>query len=444
MLIDAHDLHEPTDERMTLVAVLHELTVAAIDLFDPDHSLDHFLQRVAVRLGCRAALCIGQGDHDEPLELLGSAGIARGSRWLRLALPVEEFDAAISPLPYPEVQARGLVRWAVPAHAARTGASAWLVLFFDCLPPYAHRPRGLLERLGTVLSAALEHRTLYSRLRAVNQRLEARVAERTAELERTNCELSERLHELHETQEQLLQAGKMAAVGTLVAGLSHELNNPMTSILLSAQRLLRTTQDGGARAGLNEIERQAHRCAHLVRTLLDFSRSKASTATPERIPIATLFDRLCELAASHAERRRVTLVRHPLPPDMPDLLVSPQDVETALLNLITNAIDASPPEGVVALEARCRLRQGTFGVQLSVRDDGPGIAPEVLPRIFDAFFTTKPVGQGTGLGLSLARRIIDAHTGAIEVVTARDRGTTMQVWLPAAPAELLSGQAGAA
>jgi signal transduction histidine kinase len=223
----------------------------------------------------------------------------------------------------------------------------------------------------------------------------------------------------------------MAAMGTLVAGLSHELNNPLGIILGFAQGLARRgTLDESTRTAIGSIERQAQRCASLVRALLDFSRKKVPIR--ERISVSALFGRVGELVSGQARRSDIRLEILPVTEEVPELEVSVQEIETALLNLITNALDATPSGGSVSVSARA-VAQGE-GVELLVADTGSGMPEEVLQRAFDPFFTTKPVGQGTGLGLSITRNIVEAHGGAIDVKTAAGVGTTVRLWLPAAGA----------
>ncbi|MGZ3442037.1 MAG: sensor histidine kinase, partial [Polyangia bacterium] len=245
--------------------------------------------------------------------------------------------------------------------------------------------------------------------------LEARVRARTAEL--------------GETQDQLVLAGKMAAIGTLVAGLSHELNNPIGVILGSAQVLLESAEPGKPTTrALEAIERQARRCASLVNTLLDFSRQQAPTREP--IEPHQLVERVAHLASGHPRRHQVRLALVPVA-GLPMLDVCATEIESALLNLISNAFDATPSGGSIEVRAVAAASGARPGVEFSVRDTGGGIAEDVLPRIFDPFFTTKGVGKGTGLGLSLTRKIVDAHDGRIDVETRVGAGTTIRLWLPA-------------
>jgi signal transduction histidine kinase len=216
-----------------------------------------------------------------------------------------------------------------------------------------------------------------------------------------------------------------------VAGLSHELNNPLGIIIGYAQGLSRRgALDESVRAAVASIERQAQRCAQLVRALLDFSRKKVPLR--ERVAVSALFGRVSELVRGQANRAGVSFEVLLPSPELPELEVSVQEIESALLNLITNALDATPSGGSVQVSAQAVAQGG--GVELVVTDTGGGMPEEVLQRAFDPFFTTKPVGQGTGLGLSITRNIVEAHGGAIAVKTSPGAGTTVRLWLPAAGA----------
>jgi PAS domain S-box-containing protein len=278
---------------------------------------------------------------------------------------------------------------------------------------------------------ATERRRAEEEIRSLNHELEQRVALRTQELARSNRELANSLRRLGETQEQLIHAGKMAAVGTLVAGLSHELNNPLGIIVGYVQGLLRRMPpDAAGRESLGAVERQALRCAHLVRSLLDFSRSKP--ATREKTAIGPLIERVLELAAGQARQRGVEL-RWMARATIPEVTVCAQEIESALLNLVSNAIDATPAGGSAVVVASPASQRSRDGVEISVTDTGTGIPRGILARVFDPFFTTKPVGQGTGIGLSLTRQIVESHEGRIDVRTAEGVGTTMRLWLPLRP-----------
>jgi signal transduction histidine kinase len=222
----------------------------------------------------------------------------------------------------------------------------------------------------------------------------------------------------------------MAAIGSLVAGLSHELNNPLGIILGYVQNLLRHVADDELlRKPLHAVERQTLRCRDLVHSLLDFSR--LGTRAHEQVSPSELVEGVISLAAAEARTREVLLEMHMATSEFPIITVSRRDIESALLNLVSNALDVAPKGSAVSVSLIPALRDGREGILIEVRDSGPGIPFTDVNRIFDPFFTTKPEGKGTGLGLSLARQIVDSHGGQLDVQTREGAGTTMLLWLPA-------------
>jgi signal transduction histidine kinase len=298
----------------------------------------------------------------------------------------------------------------------------------------------IAQFLTTLAGASLENAKGVAQIQAFSLVLEDRVADRTRDLARANEDLERNLRRLRETQDQLVQAGKMAAVGTLVAGLSHELNNPLGVVLGYVDGLLRQTAAGTPEHGaLSAIQRQALRCRKLVGTLLDFSRAKPGRR--ELISPAALFASTTELVGGKARDRGIDLRTEVDSRDEPGFVGAREEIESALLNVVANAVDATPSGGSVTVSACAQVRDEERGVLFSVRDTGAGIAADVLPRLFDPFFTTKPVGHGTGLGLALARRSVEAHGGRIEVESAPGAGTCVTIWLPRGKSDLQASAA---
>jgi two-component system sensor kinase len=380
---------------------------------------------------------------DAALALLRAERCAVVSYPVDSARSVRHGDAGIS-VSRDHVELAVSRRQAVVASAAEPGSALCVPIFvrgapFACLAVTHGGVAGLFgdnekrigEFLATVAGAALENAEGFSQIQAFSRVLETTVAERTAQLAKANEDLTGHLRKLAETQDQLVQAGKMAAVGTLIAGLSHELNNPLAVILGNVQAILQKSEaDDRLASPLKAIERQTLRCRHLVHTLLDFSHMKPSQR--ETVSPDALFTDIVELVTSKARTRQVQLRVEPAVEAVAPVHVSPQGIQSVLLNLISNAIDASAPGTAVVLSARPLARGKEAGIEFAVRDSGRGIPADARPHVFDPFFTTKPVGQGTGLGLSLARQIVLEHGGRIELDSVEGEGTTALVWLPAA------------
>lgn len=233
--------------------------------------------------------------------------------------------------------------------------------------------------------------------------------------------------ELQEHQDALLQAKKLTALGTLTSGVAHEINNPLSNILTSAQILKEEIEDGDSdykRKLLNNIEEQTVRARDIVRNLLEFSRQRQFQ--PEPVEVAELIESTLQLVRSQMPAGIERHVR--IGPQVPAIEVDKRRIQQALLNIILNAIDAMPKGGRLSIEAS--LTEGGNRVQLDISDTGRGIAPEHLAKIFDPFFTTKEVGHGTGLGLSVAYGIIQQHQGTIAPWSKPGQGTSFRIILP--------------
>jgi signal transduction histidine kinase len=291
-----------------------------------------------------------------------------------------------------------------------------------------------VELVATRVETDVENVLLYRELEAFAAGLEHKVAQRTAELAHTNQELAQSLRRVRETQAQLVEASKSAALLTLVAGLSHELNNPIGVILGYAQALLSRAPNSATARQLSAVERQARRCSQLVKAMLGLAANRPMAL--DSIPPAVLLRSVVADVGHEAAERGVRLYVDSLPDDLPSLFISEESVREALGQLVKNALDATATGGTVSLSAREKRRNAVRGVELSVHDSGAGIPRAFLSRVFDPFFTTKPPGKGVGLGLSLVRRSVEAHGGRIDVRSELGRGTTVRVWLPLSVSEL--------
>ncbi len=232
--------------------------------------------------------------------------------------------------------------------------------------------------------------------------------------------------EARRMQEQLLRTEKLASLGEMLAGVAHELNNPLTGVLGFAQLLEAQVADPLHREDLRKLAQEAMRAARIVQQLLRFARQHS----PERR--ATDLNHLATAAALAIEvetRAAGITVETDLAPDLPASFLDPHQMQQVVLALVTNAHQAMAGAGRTG-RIRIVTREAAGILELDVSDQGPGIPPDILPRIFDPFFTTKGPRAGTGLGLSLCHSVITAHGGEIWVDGAPGTGATFHVRLP--------------
>lgn len=237
--------------------------------------------------------------------------------------------------------------------------------------------------------------------------------------------VQERTRELQQVQDQLVQAGKMAALGELAAGVAHEINNPLTGILTFSSLMLKKVDENHPwKKDLDNIVQQTTRCRNIVKGLLDFARQRK----PDRKEwdIHALIDRTVTLVENQARFQNIKIVRE-FDPHLPHLLVDGDQIQQVFMNIIINAADAmSGQEGTLTIKTISR--NGIAEVHFS--DTGCGMSKEHLSKIFTPFFTTKETGKGTGLGLAISYGIIQSHGGEIEVESEIGKGSTFRIKLP--------------
>lgn len=231
-----------------------------------------------------------------------------------------------------------------------------------------------------------------------------------------------------ELQQRLAQFEKTEALGRLVSGITHELNNPLAAILAAVGDLLEQEPTGHKRQVLAVIHEQAQRCRLITRNLVYFIRG-GEGQRQETAP-ATVVARAVEEVRQEAERQQVTLTLV-TPPIIPSLMADPVALEQVVANLTLNALEAAGSGGRV--KVTLSIRDGRL--VLAVEDNGPGIPPLLLSRIFDPFFTRKPVGRGSGLGLPVALGIIQHHGGTLvaENIAPPGRGARVTAEIPLGP-----------
>jgi len=353
----------------------------------------------------------------DPAELYPDAGTHEA---VRVALAALGAEVALP------LRMRGELVGVLTAGAKRTG------LF------YTAGDAEFLRALAQHAAIALENARTYEALALLNARLEDRVRERTAQLEEANRELAQAYGELKSAETRLVHSEKMASLGRLVAGVAHEINNPVSFISNSVAPLTRRLQQAAARVpphrrgALREAEelagimaRGAARTAAIVKDLRSFSRLGEATRKAVdlheglEVTLRLLEPRWRERIAVHRDYGSLPLVE-----------CDPGQLNQVFMNLLANACDAIAGTGHIWITTRA---DGDT-VSVAIRDDGAGIPPDVLGRVFDPFFTTKDVGGGTGLGLAVSHAVVAAHGGRIEVESGPSAGSTFRVTLPIAAA----------
>lgn len=246
-----------------------------------------------------------------------------------------------------------------------------------------------------------------------------------------------------ETQlrEQLIHSERLAAVGQLVSGVAHELNNPLQSIIGFTELLIEAERRTQPRADLEQVRAEAHRAAKIVRNLLAFVRRSAVERS--RSSLNDLVQATVSLRRYEFSMLDITLDEQ-YAPDLPAVMVNREEIQQVLLNLLLNAEQAMKPTGRPG-RVTVRTSIGEHGLSVELEDNGPGVPATVARRIFEPFYSTKGVGEGTGLGLAIALGIAEAHGGTLELMPTVECGACFRLTLPVATAQAeslpLEGQA---
>ncbi len=253
------------------------------------------------------------------------------------------------------------------------------------------------------------------------------------------------LQELEIRQTHLVRSEKLASLGTLLSGVAHELNNPLSNISTSCQILAEepdTSDPEFRRELLEQIDGQTLRARDIVRSLLDFARDREFKREP--LPLAGLIAETLRFVKGQTPSR--VAITTDIPADLA-VQGDKQRLQQAFLNLLKNALEALEGAGEITIRARqsagaagnhkrfARCHPADDTVEIEIRDNGHGIPPDVLPRIFDPFFTTKDVGKGSGLGLFIVYEIVEEHGGCIAAASEPGKGTGFHIYLPPAKAD---------
>lgn len=391
--------------------------------------------------------------------------IGQGQVWLDRAQVLDDwYVSAYAPLADGAGRTIGMIYVGIlerPFAEARRRTVGWVLVGFLCValvtvPLFLRWARGIfrpLERIGAtferVRSGDLAARTGISRgddeiaelalaldgvlaqlqdhdrrMRAWNDELNRRVDERTAALRRAAQQLETATY-------QLVQSEKLAALGEISAGIAHEVNNPLAVIQgnLDVLREVLGKAAAPAETELRLIDEQVQRISRIVAQLLDFARTdQTAEKHPLSDPGRAVAD--CVPLVAHMLARSSVSLRRDIRSDRP-VRISRIALQQVLVNLIVNAVHAMPRGGEIRILVQDQDRDGAAGVMLQVSDQGEGIPPEVLKRLFEPFVTSRGRSGGTGLGLSICRRLVERQGGSI-AASSDAGGSTFRIWLPAA------------
>jgi len=240
--------------------------------------------------------------------------------------------------------------------------------------------------------------------------------------------IGEDVTEWREAQERFAQAEKLAAIGTLAAGVMHEINNPLATIAACAESLELSQEDAppALRDGLRLIQSEVARCKGITDSLLDFSRPKATDKT--LVDVNAAIERTLFVLKHHSRFKKLTVETQLDPSLGAVVLANEEQLVQVFMALLINAMDAMREQGTI--ELRTRRGEDPQTVVAEVVDHGEGIRRADLPKIFEPFYTTKPPGRGTGLGLSICYAIVAEHGGRIEVDSTPGEGSVFRIVLP--------------
>lgn len=232
------------------------------------------------------------------------------------------------------------------------------------------------------------------------------------------------IEQLRDLNEQLIRTEKLAAMGTLSAGVAHEVNNPLASISSLIQMMqAKTDLDQNTRERLQLISEQIRRISQVTKDMMDFARARPAAKSP--VNANEIIETALRLARFDSSFQKLR-VKKTFGENLPPVFADADQLQQVFLNLFLNARDAMPDGGELKIETK----QTENKIEIRIADSGNGIADADLKKIFDPFFTTKTAGKGTGLGLAVCYGIITAHGGAIEVAGNEPSGTTFFVRLP--------------
>jgi PAS domain S-box-containing protein len=320
-------------------------------------------------------------------------------------------------LPFPRLMRDGEpiydLQQVVELPSAAGGGPRHMHLSMNAAPIYD--ASGAVDGVVVTIEDITERVRLQEQVRQHAVELEQRVAERTAEL--------------RASQAALLRAERLAVAGKLAASLTHEISNPLQSVIGCLGLAEETLDEGGdVRQYLEIALPELRRVSRIVARLRNLGRSPSPVSSRESTDVGDLLEQVQALIRKQCQDQGIVL-RWQVPPDLPGVHVVPDQLQQVFLNLAINAIEAMPGGG--RIDAHAARTVGPPGVSISFQDSGVGISSDALPRVFEPFYSTKP--EGLGLGLSISQEIVQQHGGRLEATSELGHGATFTVWLPAHP-----------
>lgn len=309
-----------------------------------------------------------------------------------------------------------------------------LILLFFITSTFIRPLQVMVEATGTIARGDLSHQVEVTHQDEVGQLARA-FNQMTTELNKANAKLlqwgktlekrvDERTRELVTMQNSLIQSAKLASLGKMAAGVAHEINNPLTSILINAHLLMeRTDRESDTYENLDMIAEETTRCSQIVKGLLEFSRQ--SLPQKNLVNINDILIHIVNILKNQTVFQNITIQKN-LKPDLPAVEVDADKMKQVFWNLMINAAEAMPDGGILTVASRLSGSKHRF--EICFTDTGTGIPEKYLPKLFDPFFTTKK--GGTGLGLAVIYGIAKQHGGTIEVKSQPGQGSVFTVSLP--------------
>lgn len=402
--------HDKTEHYIEQLSGLYKVTLSFYDIYEIEQSFQEICANISEILKVNQTILLLFDEKQKTFAPVASAGPASAGLWAAMQMPLEKvFDlyqkSEGQPVIINEAGHVELFSALVPEEHERNVMLAWLLTKEKILGAirvsgkngyFTDEDSKILIILAKHMAVAMENADLYRNLQ-------------------------NKLAELRQTQEQLIQSAKLAAIGELVSNVAHEINNPLTSIIGFAELSKEDDDIESIRRSLDIIEKESFRARDIVKQLLGFVRKKPLHLTDVNVNAVVK-----EVVAFSSSQTRMGKIK--VTGEYGDIPMTTGDVDQlkqVFLNIITNAIHAMPDGGVIA------IRTFTLGehILLSFSDNGHGMSGEVRHRIFEPFFSTKKE-KGTGLGLSISYRIIQDHFGSIEVESEPGKGATFTVRLP--------------